>query len=99
MSVEQKEEWLELIFAFDLTAQNIKVRNQATQVNIIGLRNSNTPVPTTTANGGVSVNMYVVVLYEKFFEAKYLRNELLPKSEPSNVDKLAGAMGAGLFIN
>ena len=84
------------IFAFDLTAQNIKVRNQATQVNIIGTRNSNTPVPIAGIAGSVSVNMYVVVLYEKFFEAKYLRNEILPKSEPSNMEMHTGS---GLFIN
>ena len=68
-----KKQWRELypIFAFDLTAQQTKVRNQATQVVITGIRNSNTPT---------NVIMYVVVLYEKYFEAKYLRNEISPKS-------------------
>jgi hypothetical protein len=68
-----EKQWRELypIFAYDLTAQQTKVRNQATQVVIQGNRNSNTPT---------SVMMYVIVLYEKSFEAKYLRNEILPKA-------------------
>ena len=57
-------------FAFDLTAQAIKVKNLSTQVNVLGKRNS----------GNVDLQMYVIVLYERFYSAQYLRNEILPKA-------------------
>ena len=74
------------IFAFDLTAQTMKVRNAKVQFTVIGTRNSNTPT---------NLNMYTVVLFEKFYEANYLANELKLRSAPMEI----GVEGAGLFLN
>ena len=79
------------IVAFDLTAQTMKVRNTKVTFSVVGNRNSNTPL---------TLNMYIIVLFEKFYEANYLENSLQYRSSPMDMsmNKTAVAEGAGIYL-
>ena len=73
------------IFAFDLTAQTNKIRNTNVVFDIVGTRNSMTPT---------TMNMYTIVIYEKYFEASYLNNMINLKSSVPHMEDIQRQMQA-----
>ena len=70
------------IFAFDLTAQKIRVKNTPNTLQIIGQRNNVTPTAPGD-NWPNNVNFYIITFQEKFFKANYITQML--KQESINV--------------
>jgi hypothetical protein len=70
-SMTVKEYLISPVFAFDLRAQDMQIKNTIIPITIQGTRNVNVPT---------SVNMYVYTFYERYYKAEFLKNLITPAS-------------------